>query len=141
MEVEEVVQDRYSEADRRDMLTGLFRVLHPGGRVAISDAFLAAGFVAVEYDKWEHDPWQVVEGIEFRSVTLCAVKPLQADDSTAHEVIYRGPFSEIRDDNGQTYPRGVRVGVSRDRFSMLQAQPYAEHFIAIEPTVVKGGCC
>ncbi|MFT5483489.1 MAG: arsenite methyltransferase [Halieaceae bacterium] len=123
MEVEEVVQDRYSEADRRDMLTGLFRVLHPGGRVAISDAFLAAGFVAVEYDKWEHDPWQVFEGIELRSVTLCAVKPLQADES------------------GQTYPRGVRVDVSSDRFSMLQAQPYAEHFIAIEPTLVKGGGC
>jgi predicted esterase len=42
------------------------------------DAFLDAGFVGVGYDKWEAQPWQVVEGIEFRSVTLLATRPAAA---------------------------------------------------------------
>jgi len=37
-------------------------------------AFLDAGFLAVRYAEWGKEPWQVVEGIEFRSVVLTAVK-------------------------------------------------------------------
>jgi hypothetical protein len=37
-------------------------------------AFTDAGFLAVRYDQWGQEPWRVIEGIEFRAVTLTAVK-------------------------------------------------------------------
>ncbi len=164
-----------AEQDRRQMLEGIFRVLKPGGRVAISDivcdeevpqhlkddatlwsgcisgafhelgfaqAFLDAGFVAVEYDKWDEQPWQVVEGIEFRSVTLCAVKPDNQNLVDAGQaVVYRGPFAETRDDLGNLYRRGERIAVSRRTFELLSQAPYAEHFIFVQPeNAVDGGC-
>jgi ubiquinone/menaquinone biosynthesis C-methylase UbiE len=44
-------------------------------------AFAAAGFVTVELVARQAEPWTVVEGIEFRSVTVRAYKPLA--DGTA----------------------------------------------------------
>jgi arsenite methyltransferase len=37
-------------------------------------AFLKAGFSSVRVLKWEEKPWQVIEGIEFRSITIEAIK-------------------------------------------------------------------
>jgi arsenite methyltransferase len=47
---------------------------------AFLEAFAAAGFVTVELVARQDEPWTVVEGIEFRSVTVRAYKPL-ADGS------------------------------------------------------------
>ena len=67
-------------------------------------AFKEAGFIAVSYDKWDSRPWQVVEGIEFRPVTITAVKPENEPClDKGHAVIYRGPFSEVYDDEGHVY--------------------------------------
>jgi hypothetical protein len=69
--------------------------------------------MAVCYDKWDADPWQVIDGIEFRSATLTAVKPAAANNrANSHAVIYRGPFAVVIDDEGHSYTRGQRVNVS-----------------------------
>lgn len=97
-----------AEQDRERLIQGVFSVLKPGGRVAISDivsdavvpqhlkddpglwsgcisgafekrafldAFSAAGFDNVVYDSFEEQAWQSIEGINFHSATLVAVKP------------------------------------------------------------------
>ena len=97
-------------------------------------AFLDAGFQAVAYDKWSAEPWQVVEGIEFRAVTLTAVRPEGSEClDRGHAVIYRGPFSYVRDDDGHEYPRGQRMAVCERTFRMLTQGPYREEFIGIAP--------
>jgi len=106
--VSNCVLNLVSDQDRHHMITEIFRVLKPGGRVAISDivsdlevlphlkedaqlwsgcisgayqesrfleVFREAGFENVMIDKRDEEPWQVVEGIEFRSVTVVADKP------------------------------------------------------------------
>ncbi len=42
---------------------------------AFLDAFSAAGFANVSYDSFDAEPWQTVEGINFHSATVVAVKP------------------------------------------------------------------
>ncbi len=108
-------------------------------------AFLDAGFIAVAYDKWESEPWQTVEEIEFRSVTITAVKPMDEDCiDKGHAVIYRGPFSEVYDDEGHVYLRGQRMAVCERNYNLLTSGTYAEDFIGITPATLGEGtpwCC
>lgn len=97
-------------------------------------SFQEAGFLAVSYDKWDAAPWQVVEGIEFRSVTLTAVKGAgTACLDYGHAVIYRGPFSSVTDDEGHVYLRGERMAVCERTYKLLTEGPYQEYFIGIAP--------
>jgi ubiquinone/menaquinone biosynthesis C-methylase UbiE len=96
--------------------------------------FIDAGFVAVKYDKWENQPWQVVENIEFRSVTITAIKPedISCMDK-GHAVIYRGPYAKIFDDEGHVYYRGQRMAVCERSFKLLTNGSYDNDFIGITP--------
>jgi SAM-dependent methyltransferase len=98
-------------------------------------AFVEAGFVGVTVDKWEIQPWQVVEGIEFRAVTITATKPQPtACLDKGHAVIYRGPFSKVYDDEGHVFCRGQRMAVCERSYALLTSDVYAEQFIGIIPT-------
>ena len=87
---------------------------------AFLDAFEQAGFVDVRLQVLQTEPWQVVEGIAFRSATVIAYRPhlesqgdeviaqtesyLSGQDSTRR--VYRGPFKHVVDDEGRMYTRG-----------------------------------
>ena len=102
------------------------------------DAFVNAGFVAVGYDKWENEPWQVVENIEFRSVTITATKPKDEPClDVGHAVIYRGPYSEVYDDEGHVYPRGQRIATCARSFELMTHGVYGDDFIGITPKILK----
>lgn len=97
-------------------------------------AFEAAGFYGVELVKFETKPWQTVEGIEFRSVTVQAFKGKQGPCFEHNQaLIYQGPFKSVQDDDGHRFDRGVRTAVCDKTFKLLQSGPYAEQFAAIEP--------
>ncbi len=99
------------------------------------EAFIAAGFVAVAYDKWESSAWQIVEGIEFRSVTITAVKPHDEPClDKGHAVIYRGAFSKVYDDEGHVFYRGQRMAMCERSFNLLTSGVYSDQFIGIAPT-------
>ncbi|MBL1321825.1 MAG: methyltransferase domain-containing protein [Methylophaga sp.] len=101
------------------------------------DAFVKVGFVAVAYDKWENEPWQVVEDIEFRSVTITATKPKAAPClDVGHAVIYRGPYSEVYDDEGHVYPRGQRIATCARSFELMTQGIYGDDFIGITPKIL-----
>ena len=99
-------------------------------------AFEDAGFYGIRLLKRDSQPWQTVEGIEFRSVTIEAIKGKQGDCFELNQaVIYRGPFREVLDDDGHRLPRGDRVAVCDKTFQLYQKAPYNEFFEFIEPRV------
>ncbi len=88
-------------------------------------AFEAAGFVGIEILTRQPEPWQVVESIEFRSLTIRAWKPLAiADSDQSHEVIYRGPWAAVIDDSGTELLRGERTHLTDSQRGQLALSPY-----------------
>jgi arsenite methyltransferase len=86
----------------------------------------------VSYDKWENKLRQVVEGLEFRSVTITAVKPQdQLCIDKGQAVIYRGPYSEIYDDEGHVYLRGQCMAICERNFKLHTSETYNNDFIGI----------
>ncbi len=105
-------------------------------------AFVDAGFQAVKLEKWGAEPWQIVEGIEFRSVTITAIKGESTDCvDKGHAVIYRGPFSQVHDDDGHYFQRGVRIAVCERTFRLLMAGHYSDDFVGITPAAEQSGKC
>ncbi|MBL4871362.1 MAG: hypothetical protein JKX72_10460 [Robiginitomaculum sp.] len=82
------------------------------------------------------EPWQIVEGIEYRSATYLAYKaPGISDLDKNQAVIYLGPFHSITDDSGTVYRRGERTAVSAKTFDLLMVEPYTDLFAYIEPSI------
>ncbi len=98
------------------------------------EAFEDAGFYGVRLLKRDVEPWQTVEGIEFRSVTVEAFKGKQGPCYERNQaVIYKGPFKEVLDDDGHLMERGQRYAVCDKTFHLYRKAPYAESFEFIEP--------
>ncbi len=93
-----------------------------------------AGFHGIQIDKWEEEPFAVVEGIEFRSVTVTASKGKQGACLEANEaVIYAGPWKQVEDDDGHVLRRGERTAVCAKTYALLTQEPYTEQVIAVPP--------
>lgn len=97
-------------------------------------AFSDAGFYGIEILKRDEAPWQTVEGIEFRSVTIQAWKGKQGPCFERNQaVIYKGPFLKVLDDDGHAMERGKRYAVCDKTYSLYQKPPYREYFAFVEP--------
>jgi arsenite methyltransferase len=97
-------------------------------------AFSDAGFYGVQILKWDPKPWRTVHGIEFRSITVEAFKGKQGPCFERNQaVIYRGPFKEIVDDDGNRMERGKRYAVCDKTFQLLKKAPYSNFFEFVEP--------
>lgn len=97
-------------------------------------AFEQAGFYGVEIAKYGGEPWQTLRGIEFRSVTVTARKGKEGPCLERYQaVIYKGPWKEVRDDDGHRLRRGERMAVCDKTYKILTAEPYADSIIPVPP--------
>ena len=100
------------------------------------EAFASAGLYGIELVARQVQPWAVVDGIEFRSVTVLAHKGKEGPCFEHNEaVIYNGPFRTVTDDDGHTYRRGEPTAVCRKTFGLLSRAPYAAHMTPVPPLV------
>ncbi len=101
---------------------------------AFLEAFDKAGFYGMEIVKRDEKPWRIVEGIEFRSITVVAYKGKQGTCWEHNQaVIYKGPWKRVIDDDGHVLERGARMAVCKKTFEIYQKEPYANQIIAVEP--------
>lgn len=97
-------------------------------------AFADIGFYGIRIEKRDETPWQTVEGIEFRSLTITAYKGKEGPCLERNQaVIYKGPWKAVIDDDGHTLYRSERMAVCDKTFSIYKSAPYADEVIAIEP--------
>lgn len=167
--VSNCVLNLVKEEDKEQLIREIYRVLRPGGRIAISDivsdedipqhqkndpelwsgcisgaykedeflkAFERAGFYGIQIAKRDEQPWQVVEGIEYRSVTVIAYKGKERPCLERNQaVIYKGPWKAVIDDDGHTLFRGERMAVCDKTYRIYtrESGPYAQDVIGILP--------
>jgi ubiquinone/menaquinone biosynthesis C-methylase UbiE len=99
-------------------------------------AFEEAGFYGMEIVKRDERPWQTINGIEFRSVTIVAHKGKQGECLERNQaVIYKGPWKMVVDDDGHTLLRGARMAVCDKTYTIYTqaSSPYAASIIGVEP--------
>jgi len=98
------------------------------------EAFEQAGFYGIEILRRGSEPWQVVEGIEFRSVTIQAFKGKAGPCiERLQAVIYRGPWRSVTDDDGHTLHRGRRMAVCDKTFRIYTREPYGADIVPVPP--------
>lgn len=104
------------------------------------DRFLAmfeeAGFHGIEIVERQAEPWRVVDGIEFRSMTVRAYAGKEGPCMEHNEaVVYGGPWKSVVDDDGHTFHRGQRMAVCNKTFTLMTdpSGPYADSIVGLLP--------
>ena len=98
--------------------------------------FERAGFHGIEILSRQTEPWQVIDGVEFRSLTVRAFKGKQGDCWERNQaVIYKGPWRAVQDDDGHTLYRGERMAVCDKTFQLYtdSSSPYQSDLISVLP--------
>jgi catechol 2,3-dioxygenase-like lactoylglutathione lyase family enzyme len=151
-----------SAEQRQAIVAEAARVLKPGGRVFVhvlvgespvenpdlpgpagavrsvpfeSDPVVlveAAGLVGVRMLKFDTKPCFVRGGVGMRELQLEAFAV--AEKYGVVEVMYKGPFSEVRE-GGQVFPRGRRVEISATLAERLRTSELSAQFVIFESTV------
>ena len=97
-------------------------------------AFEEAKFHGIRIEELRTEPYQTVEGIEFRAITVTAYKGKEGPCIERNQaVIYRGPWKQVVDDDGHTLERGARMAVCDKTFKLYSQPPYAGQFILVPP--------
>ena len=97
-------------------------------------AFENAKFYGLRIEDFRSEPYQTVEGIEFRAITITAHKGKEGPCIERNQaVIYRGPWKQVVDDDDHVLPRGVRVAVCDKTFQIYSKPPYEDQFVLVPP--------
>lgn len=100
------------------------------------EMFEQAGFYGVEVLVRSETPWQTIDGVEFRSMTVRAYKGKQGPCYEHNQaVVYKGPWKQVKDDDGHTFYRGQRMAVCKKTYDIMTDPngPYGDSIIGIEP--------
>lgn len=90
----------------------------------------AAGFVRIEFDKLGDGPCFEADGVECRETRLVGYRPSEmTSNDLSLEVLYKGPFRQITDDQGRVYQRGEWTKVDAATRDWLQASALAGQFV------------
>jgi len=104
------------------------------GALTVGDyigGMVEAGFLAIHQVKTI--PWQKIDGIQFLSITLTGYK-FESAPATGQSrfATLLGPFSNVTDELGRSYRRGVPQQINARTAQMLSAPPFQRLFVLSE---------
>ena len=91
------------------------------------EALQRAGFTGLYYDRLGDIHCFQAGGVELREMRLSARKACAGADTC--DVVYKGPFEEVIDEDGTVYRRGQRVRVKGEQATRLRQGVAAEQFV------------
>lgn len=95
-----------------------------------------AGLVGIRMLKFDVKPCFVRDGVGMRELQLEGFVPVVSNGSEV-EVMYKGPFQEVRDDYGRVYPRGQRVTVPAATGDRFRTTEMTSQFTVFEPQATR----
>lgn len=95
-----------------------------------------AGLVSVRMLKFDTKPCFVRNGVGMRELQLEGFAPVKCGEEQV-EVMYKGPFREVRDDAGRTFVRGHRLAVPVAVAEQLRAGDLGAQFTVFEPIATR----
>lgn len=95
-----------------------------------------AGFVRVRMLKFDSKPCFVRGGVGMRELQLEGFTPTAAQGAEV-EVVYKGPFREVRDDEDRVFARGHRVAVPAAVADRLRTGEFAGQFTVFPSTAAR----
>jgi len=108
-------------------------VKHVPVRSELLEALADAEFLQITLTKFGTKPCFEVGGVELRETMIEARVPAASTcgSSSRFDVIYKGPFAVLQDDEGHTFPRGERVEICGNTWSALEAAGVTGQFTRI----------
>ena len=115
-------------------------VKHVPVRTALLQQLAAAGFIDCRLTTFRSGACFQSNGVQLRETKIVAVKPGDSLDSNCVDLVYRGPFAEIKDDYGTVWRRGEPQSVSSVRWEELKKAGLEASFTVIPQTSTFSEC-
>ncbi len=114
-------------------------VKHVPVRSELLSAIESAGFVDLQLTTFRSGACFEHEGIPLRETQIIARRPVNASADLCN-VVFKGPFLSVTDDEGNEWRRGESVSISRSRWESLQQTPVADLFVMIPESASVSHC-
>ena len=108
-------------------------------RTDLLSALEAAGFADVQLTTFRSGACFEHEGAALRETQIIARRPAEASSETC-QVVFKGPFLTVTDDEGIEWRRGESVNIPRSRWAALQKSQVADLFVMLPETATVSHC-
>ena len=113
---------------------------HVPVRTELLQQLAAIGFIDCRLTTFRSGACFQSNGIPLRETKIVAVKPGDCRESSRTDLVYRGPFAEIKDDYGTVWRRGEQQSVSSVRWEELRKAGLEASFTVIPQTSTFSQC-
>lgn len=108
-------------------------------RTELLAAIEAAGFSDIQLSTFRSGACFEHQGQPLRETQILARRPVVASDETC-QVVFKGPFQSVTDDEGHEWRRGESVTVPRSRWESLQKSAVGDLFVMLPETATVSHC-